>query len=69
MRERLKAWWRAKIQEWKNEREIKRWEERIRRSVPYGCRDCEVLGICRDEQNGWKCRNGCLVISSDSSKR
>jgi hypothetical protein len=34
----------------------------IIRSVPYTCRTCELLGICRDESNGWKCRHGCLVM-------
>lgn len=42
---------------------VKRREECIRRSVPYTCFRCELLGICRDEQNGWKCRHGCMVLN------
>ena len=33
--------------------------------VPRGCRHCEVLGICRDEENNWKCRNGCQFIKKE----
>ena len=29
--------------------------------VPKRCRYCEVLGICRDEDNCWKCKRGCLI--------
>lgn len=38
-------------------------EVRIRRSVPYTCYHCELLGICRDEQNRWKCRHGCMILN------
>lgn len=68
MKDRLKEWWNLKLLNWKYARERKRQEEHIRRCVPYGCRDCALLGICRDEQNDWKCRHGCMV-ASDSSKR
>ena len=30
--------------------------------VPRYCRICEVLDLCRDENNNWKCRNGCWFI-------
>ena len=33
--------------------------------VPRGCRHCEILGICRDEENDWKCRNGCQFIKKE----
>lgn len=65
MKEWLKAWWKTKLQEWKTIREIERREERIRRSVPYTCFHCELLGICRDESNGWKCRHGCMVLNEE----
>lgn len=37
-------------------------EERIRKAVPGYCYYCDLLGHCRDEQNGWKCRRGCLML-------
>lgn len=37
-------------------------------NVPQFCRQCELLGICRDEDNHWKCRQGCMVISPDRKK-
>lgn len=43
--------------------------EDIREHVPRGCWDCEVLGICRDENNGWKCRHDCMVLPSTPSSR
>lgn len=44
-------------------------ERRIIKLVPYTCRHCELLGICRDEFNEWKCRNGCYFIDSKKEKR
>ena len=32
-------------------------------SVPPRCVDCELLGICRDKENGYKCRHGCIIIN------
>jgi len=69
MKDKIKAWWKAKLQEWKTIREIERREERIRRSVPYTCFRCELLGICRDEQNGWKCRHGCMVLNAERKNK
>ncbi len=40
-------------------------ERRMMRLVPRTCRQCEVLGLCRDEENDWKCRNGCRFIAKD----
>lgn len=38
-------------------------KERAFMSIPYNCQCCELLGICRDEENNWKCRNGCIIIN------
>ena len=40
-------------------------ERKILKYVPRGCRNCEILGICRDEDNNWKCHNGCQFIKKD----
>ena len=32
------------------------------RYVPETCLRCELLGICRDEHNRWRCRRGCLAL-------
>ena len=37
--------------------------------VPRGCRHCEVLGICRDEENDWKCHNGCMVLNWENEQK
>lgn len=34
------------------------------RYVPARCVDCRVLFECRDKENGYKCRKGCLAINS-----
>jgi len=39
------------------------------KNVPPYCRTCEVLGLCRDEQNNWKCRNGCRFIKKDKNNK
>lgn len=28
---------------------------------PRGCRSCELLGICRSRETGWRCEAGCMV--------
>lgn len=33
--------------------------------LPKYCWDCELLGICRDRDNNWKCHNGCMFINSE----
>ena len=38
---------------------------RMLKLVPRGCVHCEILGICRDEENDWKCRNGCQFIEKE----
>lgn len=31
--------------------------------VPYRCRYCELLGLCRDRKNYWRCgKRGCLIL-------
>lgn len=42
-------------------------KERAFMSIPYNCQCCELLGICRDEDNNWKCRNGCIIINQQKS--
>ena len=32
--------------------------------VPYYCRECECLGLCRDRNNNWKCIDGCMIRSN-----
>jgi len=44
-------------------------ERRILKLVPYTCQRCELLGICRDEFNGWKCKHGCYFINSQEERR
>ncbi len=34
---------------------------RFLKLVPKECVYCELLGICRDEDNNWECINGCLT--------
>lgn len=35
----------------------------IYRYVPEYCQMCELMAICRDENNKWKCRHGCMTMS------
>ena len=37
-------------------------ERKILNNVPHYCQQCELLGICRDEDKDWKCRRGCLLM-------
>jgi len=34
----------------------------IYRYVPEYCQMCELMAICRDENNKWKCRQGCMTM-------
>lgn len=43
-------------------------KDKILKYVPHYCQQCELLGICRDEDNNWKCRDGCVIISSRQKK-
>lgn len=36
--------------------------------LPYKCKQCEMLGICRDSDRDWKCRNGCLILKYNADK-
>lgn len=38
-------------------------------TLPETCMMCELLGICRDEHNGWRCRCGCLVARNARGSR
>ena len=31
--------------------------------LPENCRYCELLGMCRDEEQNWKCVKGCLILN------
>ena len=61
-KEPLKARLKRRWVNYKRSKEIERREAEIRRMVPYTCYTCELLGICRDERNGWKCRHGCMLL-------
>lgn len=37
-------------------------KRKILNNVPRYCQQCELLGICRDEDKGWKCRHGCMLM-------
>ena len=39
-------------------------ERELMKKVPRGCINCELLGLCRDRDNNWKCRHGCMVIEA-----
>lgn len=43
----------------------KREKELYKNKVPYTCIYCELLGICRDELNNWKCRHGCILLNAE----
>ena len=35
---------------------------------PRDCRWCELLGICRSRETGWRCEHGCLLPSKTDHK-
>ena len=35
---------------------------------PRGCRVCELLGICRSRENGWKCHDGCMILNAERAR-
>lgn len=35
------------------------------KNVPKYCQQCELLGICRDKENNWKCHHGCMVLNAE----
>ena len=41
-------------------------KRRFLQLVPRTCRYCELLGLCRSEENNWKCRHGCIVLNSSA---
>ncbi len=38
-------------------------------ALPYNCQYCELVGICRDKENEWKCRNGCMILNSERREK
>lgn len=36
---------------------------------PRGCRMCELLGICRSRETGWKCRHGCMIMNAERAEK
>lgn len=66
---KLKQWFITKIQNFQNAWLMERREARIKRAVPRNCFHCELLGLCRDETNNWKCKHGCLVLNAERQKR
>ena len=65
---KLKQWFITKIQNFQNAWLIEHREEYIRTVVPNNCFRCELLGLCRDEHNNWKCKHGCLVLNAERKK-
>lgn len=39
-------------------------ERRFLDNVPPFCRQCELLGICRDRDKNRKCHHGCLILKN-----
>ena len=50
IKDQIKTYKQQKAEEWKIQQ------------LPEQCQQCELLGICRDKENGWKCRHGCMVL-------
>lgn len=48
-------------------KEQKRLDEAKNR-LPFRCRTCEFLGMCRDSDNDWKCMHGCLIIKGQNGR-
>lgn len=36
---------------------------------PRGCRRCELLGICRTRESGWKCLHGCMILNAERARK
>nr|DAV07176.1 MAG TPA: hypothetical protein [Caudoviricetes sp.] len=49
IKHQIKAYKQKKLEAWKI------------RQLPEDCQQCELLGICRDRKNDWKCRRRCLL--------
>ena len=37
--------------------------------VPPRCRECEILGLCRNPKKHWKCVRGCLYLKNQEKKK
>lgn len=47
----------------------RRIEDRKWGGLPYRCRGCEILGICRRPQSeGWKCYHGCILLNQQRER-
>ena len=44
-------------------------EKRARMLLPYNCQCCELLGMCRDKENDWKCRHGCMILNYERREK
>ena len=44
-------------------------KEKAFMSIPYNCQNCELLVMCRDEENNWKCRNGCMILNYERKQK
>lgn len=40
-------------------------KRKILKYLPKNCQCCELLGICRNEENDWKCKKGCLILNQE----
>ena len=38
-------------------------------NVPKYCRNCDILGMCRDKNNNWKCIDGCYYIQEEYRRK
>ena len=44
-------------------------EKRAFMSIPFNCQCCDLLGMCRDEDNNWKCRHGCMILNYERKEK
>jgi hypothetical protein len=44
-------------------------EKRALMLLPYNCQYCDLLGMCRDKENYWKCRYGCNYIEPRTQRK
>jgi hypothetical protein len=48
--------------------DIRRHHKNIIKKVPYSCACCELLGICRNPNNDYKCFNGCILLNNQRAR-
>ena len=44
-------------------------EKRALMLLPYNCQYCDLLGMCRDKENYWKCRYGCIILNQERREK